>query len=33
MTSPATPQPLAGNARTIHLSELLRRTLTDTGGE
>jgi hypothetical protein len=33
MTSPATPQPPAGNARTIHLSELLRRTLTDTSGE
>jgi len=34
MTStPAAPAPQAGSARTLHLSELLRRPLTDRGGE
>jgi len=32
-TTPATPAPQAGQARTLHLSELLRRPLTDRGGE
>ncbi len=32
-TTPAAPAPRAGNARTLHLSELLRRPLTDRGGE
>ena len=32
-TTPAAPAPQAGQARTLHLSELLRRPLTDTGGE
>ena len=34
MTStPAAPAPQAGSARTLHLSDLLRRPLTDRGGE
>ncbi len=32
-TIPAAPAPQAGRARTLHLSELLRRPLTDGGGE
>jgi hypothetical protein len=32
-TTPAAPAPSAGSARTLHLSELLRRPLTDRGGE
>jgi CBS domain-containing protein len=32
-TTPAAPAPRAGQARTLHLSELLRRPLTDRGGE
>jgi CBS domain-containing protein len=32
-TTPAAPAPQAGQARTLHLSELLRRPLTDRGGE
>ena len=32
-TTPAAPLPQAGQARTLHLSELLRRPLTDRGGE
>jgi len=32
-TTPAAPAPRAGSARTLHLSELLRRPLTDRGGE
>ncbi len=32
-TTPAASAPLAGRARTLHLSELLRRPLTDRGGE
>jgi CBS domain-containing protein len=32
-TTPAASAPPAGNARTLHLSELLRRPLTDRGGE
>src|SRR5215467_15388882 len=32
-TTPAASAPLAGSARTLHLSELLRRPLTDRGGE
>jgi CBS domain-containing protein len=32
-TTPAAPAPHAGHARTLHLSELLRRPLTDRGGE
>ena len=32
-TTPAAPAPQAGRARTLHLSELLRRPLTDRGGE
>jgi CBS domain-containing protein len=32
-TTPAAPAPQAGHARTLHLSELLRRPLTDRGGE
>ena len=32
-TTPAAPAPQAGGARTLHLSELLRRPLTDRGGE
>jgi len=32
-TTPAAPAPQAGSARTLHLSELLRRPLTDRGGE
>jgi CBS domain-containing protein len=32
-TSPAAPAPQAGQASTLHLSELLRRPLTDRGGE
>jgi CBS domain-containing protein len=32
-TIPAAPAPQAGRARTLHLSELLRRPLTDRGGE
>jgi CBS domain-containing protein len=31
--TPAAPAPRAGSARTLHLSELLRRPLTDRGGE
>ncbi len=33
MTTPATPAPQTGAGRAIHLSELLRRTLTDMRGE
>ena len=34
MTStPAAPPPQPGSARTLHLSDLLRRPLTDRGGE
>jgi MgtE-like protein/CBS domain protein/PRC-barrel domain protein len=32
-TTPAAPAPQAGRARTLHLSDLLRRPLTDRGGE
>src|SRR5215813_6689891 len=32
-TTPAASAPLAHSARTLHLSELLRRPLTDRGGE
>jgi CBS domain-containing protein len=32
-TTPAAPAPQAGSARTLHLSGLLRRPLTDRGGE
>jgi CBS domain-containing protein len=32
-TTPAAPAPRAGSARTLHLSELLRRPLTDRGGD
>ena len=32
-TTPAAPAPHAGRARTLHLSELLRRPLSDRGGE
>jgi CBS domain-containing protein len=32
-TTPAAPAPRAGSVRTLHLSELLRRPLTDRGGE
>jgi CBS domain-containing protein len=32
-TTPAAPAPQAGGIRTLHLSELLRRPLTDRGGE
>ena len=32
-TTPAAPAPRAGQARTLHLSDLLRRPLTDRGGE
>jgi CBS domain-containing protein len=32
-TTPAVPAPQAGHATTLHLSELLRRPLTDRGGE
>jgi MgtE intracellular N domain len=32
-TTPAAPAPQAGQARTLHLSDLLRHPLTDTGGE
>ncbi len=32
-TTPAAPAPQAGHARTLHLSDLLRRPLTDRGGE
>ena len=32
-TTPAAPAPQAGHVRTLHLSELLRRPLTDPGGE
>jgi CBS domain-containing protein len=32
-TTPAVPAPRASSARTLHLSELLRRPLTDRGGE
>jgi CBS domain-containing protein len=32
-TTPAAPAPQAGSVRTLHLSELLRRPLTDRGGE
>src|ERR1022692_4244184 len=32
-TTPAAPAPQAGSARPLHLSELLRRPLTDRGGE
>ena len=32
-TTPAAPAPQAGSDRTLHLSELLRRPLTDRGGE
>jgi CBS domain-containing protein/sporulation protein YlmC with PRC-barrel domain len=32
-TTPAAPAPQAGSARTLHLSDLLRRPLTDKGGE
>jgi CBS domain-containing protein/sporulation protein YlmC with PRC-barrel domain len=32
-TPPAAPAPQAGDVRTIHLSELLRRPITDRGGE
>jgi MgtE-like protein/CBS domain protein len=32
-TPPAAPAPQAGGVRTLHLSELLRRPLTDRGGE
>jgi hypothetical protein len=32
-TTPAAPAPQAGSAQTLHLSELLRRPLTDRGGE
>jgi CBS domain-containing protein len=32
-TTPAAPVPQAGRARTLHLSELLKRPLTDRGGE
>ena len=32
-TTPAAPAPQAGQARTLHLSELLRRPITDNGGE
>jgi CBS domain-containing protein len=32
-TPPAAPAPQAGGVRTLHLSELLRRPLTDQGGE
>ncbi len=32
-TTPAAPAPQAGHTRTLHLSELLRRPLTDRGGE
>ncbi|HEY7147052.1 MAG TPA: CBS domain-containing protein [Streptosporangiaceae bacterium] len=32
-TTPAAPAPKAGSARTLHLSELLGRPLTDRGGE
>jgi len=32
-TTPAAPAPHAGRARTLHLSDLLRRPLTDRGGE
>ena len=32
-TTPAAPAPRAGSARTLHLSELLRRPFTDRGGE
>jgi len=32
-TTPAAPAPQAGPARTLHLSELLRKPLTDRGGE
>ena len=32
-TTPAAPAPQAGHARTLHLSELLKRPLTDRGGE
>jgi len=32
-TTPATPPPQAGQATTLHLSKLLRRPLTDRGGE
>ncbi len=32
-TTPAAPAPQAGSARTLHLSDLLRRPLTDRGGE
>jgi CBS domain-containing protein len=32
-TTPAAPAPQAGQASTLHLSELLRRPLTDRGGE
>ena len=32
-TTPAAPAPRASSARTLHLSELLRRPLTDRGGE
>jgi hypothetical protein len=32
-TTPAVPAPHAGQARTLHLSDLLRRPLTDRGGE
>src|SRR5215467_5394846 len=32
-TTPAAPAPQAGRARTLHLSQLLRRPLTDRGGE
>ncbi len=32
-TTPAAPVPQAASARTLHLSELLRRPLTDRGGE
>ena len=32
-TTPAAPAPRAGQASTLHLSELLRRPITDRGGE
>jgi CBS domain-containing protein len=32
-TTPAAPSPQAGQASTVHLSELLRRPITDRGGE
>ncbi len=32
-TPPAAPAPRAGDVRTLHLSELLKRPITDRGGE